>query len=111
MPQLRQLLLQRFPGLIHALPGEAGAGDPTLYGLGVGQGGERSGYPRQGRLSAPLLALQLLPLFHHRLRGLCRGLAEDVGVPVHQLFSDAVEHVFKPELALLLGDLDLKEHL
>jgi hypothetical protein len=37
--------------------------------------------------------------------------SRDVGMPVHQLLGDALDHVFQSELALILGDLDVQQHL
>ncbi len=57
------------------------------------------------------LPLDGIPVAAHVFGRLGRGLAEDVGMPAHQLVVDAVRHVAQIVEALLLGHGGDEVHL
>ena len=103
--------MELLEGALGPLPVEADLGDLLLHPPGALQRRQPRIDPLDHRAAGLLGLLDALPVRHH-LVGVGRGgVAEDVRVPPDELFVDGAHDVPDGELAGLLGDPRLEDHL
>ena len=93
--------------LLHLLPDGLGEHEPGQPGRQLLEHGTRD----RSRAVLALGRLDLLPLGYHLIRRIQAHLAEDVGVPAHELVVDVARDVVEVEKPLLRSDLRVKHDL